>query len=271
MPNNQSKTALVTGATHGIGRALAENLLSDGWTVYGTGRDGEALECIQQKHPNFKPIQADFTKNEDIEQVANVIKASGIELNLNIQNAGMKSTPRPLHDYTVESIDEVMQVNLLAPMKLAALLTNNMASQSRLLFVTSRAATLNLKEGSTYCASKAGLDSIANILRQELVEKNIAVASVIPGEVDTRIQELLRNTKTFHQHGLFQMAYDNGQLITPETCATFLKWLLVELPHTQFSQLEIPASIYDHWHHKYWLNDTQKLPEFPFVVVKTGK
>lgn len=258
------KTALVTGASHGIGLELSKNLLSNGWLVFGTGRDLASLESTQVLFPNFIPIQADFTQNNDIENVAATIKSSGLPLHLSVQNAGMKSPPRPLDQYTCESIDEVLMVNLLAPMKLTALLSIQMPPESRILYLTSRAATLKLKEGSTYCASKAGLDEIAAIVRQELEERNIGVSSVIPGEVDTHIQKILRETTSFHLHQKFEEVYQKGQLISPIVCAAFLKWLLCDLSFAEFKQSKMPFSIYDNWHHQFWLKDLKQLPACPF-------
>jgi len=264
MINIQKKSALVTGASHGIGFELAQNLLNNGWIVFGTGRDMKRLEETKALFSNFIPIQADFTSNKDIEHVAATIKNSGLPLCLSVQNAGMKSPPRPLVDYTCESIDEVFFVNLLAPMKLTALLAAYMPPESRILYVTSRAASLKLKESSTYCASKAGLDEITAIVRQELEEKNIGVSCVIPGEVDTKIQKILRETTSFHLHQMFQDAYQAGQLINPKICADFLKWLLCDLSFFEFKQSKMPFSIYDHWHHPFWLKDADQLPAFPF-------
>lgn len=260
--NSNKKAALVTGATHGIGLELTKKLLNKGWVVFGTGRDLSSLDDTKTLFPNFIPIQADFRNNSDIERTANTIKNAEFPLHLLVQNAGMKSPPRPLTEYDCDSIDEVFQVNLLAPMKLAALLANEMPSKSRILFVTSRAATLKLKESSTYCASKAGIDEVTAILRKELEEKNIGVSCIIPGEVDTKIQEVLRETKTFHLHQMFEKAYQAGQLISPSTCADFLKWFLCELDFDEYKKSAMPVSIYDEWHHAFWLKGN--LPSFPF-------
>lgn len=258
------KSALVTGATYGIGFELAQILLNHDWIVFGTGRDIKRLETIKAQHADFIPIQADFTRNEDIEQVVTTIKNSGLQLHLSVQNAGMKSPPRPLDQYTCENIDEEVLVNLLAPMKLTALLAPVMPAESRILYITSRAATLKLKESSTYCASKAGLDEVTAIVRQELAEKNIGVTCVIPGEVDTRIQKILRETTSFHLHQTFKQAYESGHLINPKVSAEFLKWLLCDLSFAEFKQTKMPLSIYDKWHHSFWLKDPKLLPQFPF-------
>ena len=259
-----TRSALVTGATQGIGLALTHNLLGHGWTVFGTGRDAKSLKKTKNLFQTFVPIQADLTRNDDLTRIADTIKRSQLPLMLSVQNAGMKTPPRNLDRHTCEVIDEVMGVNLLAPMKLTALLSQYMPEESRILFVTSRAATLKLKESSTYCASKAGLDEIAAIVRQELSDRNIGVSSVIPGEVDTNIQKTLRETTSFHLHRMFKAAHESGQLISPETCADFLKWVLCDLSFEEFKQSKMPFSIYDDWHKSFWLKDEKKLPAFPF-------
>lgn len=261
---NENQAALVTGASNGIGFELARNLLREGYTVFGTGRDIKSLENTKTLFHNFIPIPADFTKNEDIARVATTIQDTGLPLYLSVQNAGMKSPPRPLDQYDCDSIDEVFFVNLLAPMKLTALLAKQMPSESRILYVTSRAATLKLKESATYCASKAGIDEVTAILRQELSEKNVGVSCVIPGEVDTKIQKTLRETTSFHLHHKFREAYETNQLISPKICADFLKWFLCDLSFTEFKQSTMPTSIYDHWHHQFWLKNKNLLPPFPF-------
>jgi len=218
---------------------------------------------MSSEFPNFIPVCADLTKNEDIKRIAETVKNQG-PLQLLVQNAGMKTPPRDLSEHSCEVIDDVLGVNLSAPLKLTALLTQYMPPESRILYVTSRAATLKLMQSSTYCATKAGLDEVAAIVRQELSEKNIGVSSVIPGEVDTGIQKTLRETLGFHLHGIFQRAYETGQLIKPEVCADFLKWLLCDLPFDEFRKSQIPVTIYDTSHHKHWLVSPEKFPPFPF-------
>lgn len=261
-----SKTALVTGATHGIGFALTRKLLNSGWIVFGTGRDKDSLDDTSSQFANFIPIQADLTSNHDINKIAACVREMGLPLHLLVQNAGMKTPPRDLEQHSCEAIDEVIALNLSAPMKLTALLAEHMPPESRILYVTSRAATLKLKQSSTYCATKAGVDEVAAIVRQELSEKNIGVSSVIPGEVDTKIQKILRETSAFHLHGMFQQAYDAGQLIRPEVCADFLKWLLCDLSFDEYKKSVMPISIYDTSHHQHWLSSPEKLPAFPFGI-----
>ena len=80
----------------------------------------------------------------------------------------------------------------------------------------------------------------------------------------TKIQKILRETTSFHLHQMFDEAYQQGQLISPKTCAEFLKWLLCDLSFDEFRQSNMPVSIYDEWHHSFWLKDKNQLPAFPF-------
>lgn len=257
------KAALITGATQGIGLALTRTLLSQGWTVFGVGRDQGSLDRTSSEYAAFIPIRADLTNNDDLKRIAGIVKDAQIPLNILVQNAGMKTPPRDLEDHSCEAIDEVISLNLSAPMKLTALLIPMMSPGSRILYVTSRAASLKLMQSSTYCATKAGLDEVAGIVRQELRKKNIAVGSVIPGEVDTGIQKTLRETPGFHLQQIFQQAYKSGQLIRPEICANYLKWLLCDLSFEEFNN-DVIHTIYDKVHHKHWLTNPTDLPTFPF-------
>ncbi|KTC97911.1 sepiapterin reductase [Legionella geestiana] len=264
MQTGRDKTALVTGASHGIGQALSMRLLESGWNVFGCGRDEKSLEALQARFPQFRPLQADFTSNHDLNAVVRVITESNVPLSLLVHSAGVKSAPRPLTQYDCESLDEELLVNLLAPMKLSAMLATLMPPESRILFLTSRAASLTLEEVAPYCASKAGLDSLAAVLRKELASAGIGVCSVIPGEVNTGMQKTLRETRSFHLHTQFEHAFKEERLIAPEVCAQFLEWLLCRCPFVDFSTRDMPISIYDEWHHPFWLIDAKQLPPFPF-------
>lgn len=264
MLKSSHKTALVTGASHGIGQALSRRLLESGWKVFGTGRDEQSLEALQACFSQFFPLQADFTSNDDLKVVAHEINASNTPLSLLVHSAGVKSPPRPLTQYDCESLDEELLVNLLAPMKLSAMLASHMPPESRILFLTSRAASLALEEVSPYCAGKAGLDMAAAVLRKELAFAGMGVSSVIPGEVNTGMQKTLRETRSFHLHAQFEYAFKEGRLIAPEVCAQFLEWFLCRCPFADFSTRDMPVSIYDKWHHPFWLKDAKALPPFPF-------
>lgn len=262
----QQNHALVTGATHGIGLALTKKLLQEGFHVFGCGRSEQQLAIVASEYSQFTPIRCDVTNNSDIEHVIDVVKKSGCKLALNVQNAGMKSPPRPLHQYDCASIDEVFFVNTLAPMKFTALLMESMADEGRILYVTSRAATLKLEEGSTYCASKAAIDEVAAIVRKEIktANLNVGIACVIPGEVDTKIQRILRETPNFHLKTMFEQAYNNAQLISPKMCADFLFYLLVTMSFSDYATCDLPQTIYDEKHHARWLKEPAQFPAFPF-------
>lgn len=99
-----------------------------------------------------------------------------------------------------------------------------------------------------------------------MADRYIGVASVIPGEVDTNIQKILRETTSFHLHELFITAHQEGGLISPAICTEFIKWFLCDLPFADYQQSNLPCSIYDEWHHAFWLKDHTKLPVFPFYL-----
>jgi NAD(P)-dependent dehydrogenase (short-subunit alcohol dehydrogenase family) len=111
---------------------------------------------------------------------------------------------------------------------------------------------------SAYCASKAAL----NMLTQcwQLESSTIAFASVMPGIVETHMQGLLRDTTSIDpdQHAFYNRLKQTGRLVSPETVASFLCWLLLDVPVDKLVSKE--WDIYNKDHHHFWLKPPQTVP-----------
>ena len=252
--------AFITGVSRGIGLALAKNLLERGIEVVGISRAQKSTMQDLSKYPNFSYVSADLTSQEGFLAVQEFLKNQKLTFDFIINNAGMMMPPCNLEQMSFHDIENVININLLVPIKLSSLLLPYCNKGAKILNVTSRAATSPVAQVGPYCISKAGLNMFTEVLRKELFNKHIAVAAVIPGEVDTQIQDILRNTDGFNLSEKFYDNYINGKLITPAMCAQFLSWLLCETAADEFnSQL---WEIYDVSHHAKWLQE--ELPAFPF-------
>lgn len=241
----EEKWALITEASRGIGKTLSEKLLEKGWNVIGVARSEEQLDEIKKRYAKFHSVKADLTQNHDIDKFGKSIVNITSKLNIMVHNAGVKGPLKPLKGTSLESIDETISTNLLAPMKIHDSLSFMIPNSGRIMFVTSKAAE-GLKEASSYSVSKAGLNIFVQTLRQELFNrKEPAVACVIPEEGDAQMQEKVR-------------------IIDPEVSAEFLAWFVIESNYHTFATSKIPTSIYDDWHHRFWLKDKSKLPPNPF-------
>lgn len=169
--------------------------------------------------------------------------------------------PQTIDSMDLETLEKVIQVNLLAPMKLSKIALPLCKPNARILHINSCAATIPFSQVAPYCTAKAGLAMFAEVLRQELQTRSIAVASVNPGDVDTEMQRILRETPDFYLADKLHDQYTTGQLIAPAICAQFLSWLLCDTSFDDFNNEPAQWDIYDPSHREHWLKGY--LPAIP--------
>ena len=183
----ENKTILVTGASSGIGRAIAIECSKMGAQVVITGRNEQRLQetyrLLEGTQPTY--IVADLSKKEDIETVVNQID----HLNGLVNCAGL-TIPKPFKFLQEEDIQEVMTVNFNAPLLLTQLLIKKKKLQkaSSIVFISSISGTkVSYIGNSIYSASKGAINGICKGLALELASQQIRVNTVIPGMVETNI------------------------------------------------------------------------------------
>lgn len=181
---------LITGATDGIGKALAERFVALNNLVIAVGRNQDKLEELTSSNKNFIGFQADVSNMEDLERLSMFISAQHPDLNILINNAGVQFNyhfEEELH--LMNKIDYEVTVNLLAPIKLTGLLLP-------ILKLNDNAAVVNVSSGlglvpkmqaPVYCGTKAGIHIFTKSLRYQL--KNVKVFEIIPPLVQTSMTE----------------------------------------------------------------------------------
>ncbi len=256
------KTIIITGASSGIGKALALYLSQSGHKVIAVGRNKEALEKLARLNPeNTKIVVADITKTEDRVKIKNALQPdeSGIYL---VHNAGI-AIPALLTDLTEEEWDQHYLVNTKAPVFLTQLLLPHLENGGRILSVSTGLAHGTLPGFSAYGVSKAALYMLKEYCNIELNDRDIAFGSAMPGVVDTPIQEHIRSTSAlkFPAVELFQGFKKRDELLDPLTAAKFLAWVLADTHKEQFKKGE--WDIYDPLHQAHWASgcELKKRPD----------
>lgn len=176
-----ARRALVTGATGGLGRAIARALHARGATVIGTGRRDDALEKLREElGARVEPLVADLA---DRKQVAELPDRAG-RVDVLIANAALPGSGR-LDSFSPEEIDRALDVNLRAPIQLARALAPAMVERGagHLVFVSSLNGKLAAPGTSVYTATKYGLRGFAAALRADLRESGVGVSAVFPSFV----------------------------------------------------------------------------------------
>lgn len=181
---------LVTGATGGIGTAVARRLARRGARLLLHGRNGTALNDLAGETGGV-PLEVDLAGKDGPEKLgALALAQSGEGIDVVVHSAGV-GWRGAFPDMGVEDIERLVGVNLAAPVRLTRVLLPTMLRRGggHICFVTSIAGLTAVAEESAYSASKAGLATFAEALRLEVARSGVSVSTVAPGAVRTRFFE----------------------------------------------------------------------------------
>lgn len=218
-----SKIAVITGASRGIGKAIAIGLAKESYKTILISRNEEKLNEVKKEIDKIvggdKQFEAEVypVDIKDFEKVQNIIKEIILEYNnidILVNNAGIwkdGSVERPVEEYK-----EVLDVNLVAPyVILQAVIPQMKKQKSGYIFnVSSRGGTYGFPKSATYVSSKFGLSGMSESLYRELAEHNVKVTALCPSYVNTDMAEDVGPTVS------------PEEMIQPEDLMKTVNWLL---------------------------------------------
>lgn len=179
--------ALVTGASRGIGRAVALRLAGDGLRVLPTARGGEDLEAVAAACGTTPPAPADLTRRSEVAELCREVERRAGGAPSVLVNAAGVFTLMPAEDTSPEAFDAHLTLNLRAPFLLVRWLLPALRERGRghLIHLGSAAGRRALPGNAAYGSSKFGLRGLHRVLREELRGSGICSTLVEPGPVDT--------------------------------------------------------------------------------------
>lgn len=177
------RTVLVTGASSGIGRAVARQLLQQGHFVIGLSRDRQRFSV---KHPQFFAAELDLAKLTDINPFAKGLQNDFPQLDAVVFAAGYGQFGS-LEQFSFQQIEQLMTVNFTGQAFLTRALLPKLKQKphSNLIYIGSEAALKGTRNGSIYCASKFALRGFSQALRDECGKSGVRVSLINPGMVDS--------------------------------------------------------------------------------------
>jgi NAD(P)-dependent dehydrogenase (short-subunit alcohol dehydrogenase family) len=184
--NLEGQTALVTGATSGIGKAVALRLGLEGAEVIVHGRDAargaEVVEAITGAGGSARFEAADLSDAEDVRRLAAVVG----EVDVLVNNGGFSSWA-PTADFAVDTFDSMFATNVRAPFLLVGALAPGMATRGTgaIINLSSMAAEVGLAGGAAYSATKASLSAMTRSWAAEYSPSGVRINAVAPGPVYT--------------------------------------------------------------------------------------
>ncbi len=198
MNNLSGKTALVTGASRGIGRASALALAKAGAQVlvhYGSGEKAAAAVVaeIRQAGGRAEKVAADLRASDGPHALAARVRAIvGDRLDILVANAGIAKAAT-LEETTVEDFDDLFAVNVRAPYFLVQQLLPTLCKNSSIVLLSSLAAHATVGTLSAYAATKGAIDTLVKHFASALGGRGIRVNAVAPGVVDTDMSKFARS------------------------------------------------------------------------------
>jgi NAD(P)-dependent dehydrogenase (short-subunit alcohol dehydrogenase family) len=191
MTENLSRTALITGASRGLGLALARGLAHEGWTLIVDARgerDLEAARAELAEQTRVVAIPGDVRSGEHRRALADAARDVG-GLDALVNNASILGpSPQPeLLDYPLDVLEEVYRANAIAPLALIQAVRHELKPGARIINITSDAAVEPYEGWGGYGSSKAALEQLSNILAAE--NPDLRVYWTDPGDMQTRMQQ----------------------------------------------------------------------------------
>ena len=211
-----SKRVLITGATRGIGEAIAKKYKELGYQVVGTGTKSTVT-------PNYLDdcLLADFTDMEDIKSLSNLVQSLDIDVLIN--NAGINKID-PFCQIEHQDFLQIQQVNVFAPFSLCQAVLPNMEKKGwgRIVNISSVWGKLSKAGRGSYSTSKFAIDGLTLSIASEFASKGILANSVAPGFIDTDMTR-----KNLGDAGIAQMLTNVpiGRLANVNEVAKFVQWL----------------------------------------------
>ena len=224
------RTAVVTGATSGIGEAIVLALRSLDIDVFAVGRNASALESLSLSSGS-KPIVADVRDTAAV--MSNLAEA---EVDILVNNAGILSTRAKFQDIDPAEIDSMIDVNLKAPMHLTRALLPGMIARRRghLIFIGSSGGLAAHPSMGVYGPSKAGLSLFCDNLRCDLLGTSVRVSEVAPGRVQSQLYHNALGADAARAE-----LYDGYRPIRPEHIATIVTEIIALPEHVNVARVEV--------------------------------
>lgn len=223
---------VLTGASSGIGAAVAEQLVASGRRVIGISRNQDALAALAARlGPKFQYHPVDLSDDQALEAFVNGRLAAHPSIGGLIHNAGLIMRGH-LGSISAATLDSMLRVNIRAPFLLTSMLLPRLkAERGHLVFINSSAGLHASAGNAAFCASKFALRALAEAARLELNQHGIRVASIYPGRTATPTMERL-----YAKEGT---EYVPELLLQPADVATAVLGIIDAPAHTEITDVSL--------------------------------
>lgn len=237
------KLALVTGASRGIGRAIAKELHQKGFIVgihFNSSR--ESAESLLKELGNGILIEADISTIEGCDKIFDEVKKTNLPLEVLINNAGFVKD-NPLFSATLEEFDKMIAINMRSVWYLTKRLIRFMIrnKRGRIINISSIIGSTGNPTQSIYGMTKAAIDNFTKTIAMELAEHGILVNSVAPGFIDT---DMTKNLPEEHKKMILEKI-PLKRMGTPEEVAQIVGFLATSATYITGTTIHVNGGMYN--------------------------
>ncbi|WP_242101910.1 SDR family NAD(P)-dependent oxidoreductase [Lysobacter sp. M2-1] len=231
------KTALITGATSGFGRATAQRFAAQGWTVIATGRRAERLQTLRDSLGERVHTLAFDIRDADAMQAALATLPEALQgIDLLVNNAGLALGTAPAQSADLGQWRQMIDTNITALVALThALLPGLIERRGAIVNISSIAATYPYTGGNVYGGTKAFVSQFSLGLRSDLHGTGVRVTSIEPGLAETEFTLV----RTSGNQSASDQLYAGAQPITDTDIADAIWWVATLPPHLNINRLEV--------------------------------
>jgi NADP-dependent 3-hydroxy acid dehydrogenase YdfG len=234
--NLQNKVAIITGASSGIGKAVAQDLDAAGMSLVLTARSQDKLEHLASNLKHAKVVPGEITDPEMPQKLVDSAVQTFGQLDVVFNNAGVM-TVGAIEEVDIEAICQMVRLNVESTYRMAyTVLRHFKQSGSGFLVNTSSISGLKtVSQFGAYCGTKFAIEAFTDSLRMELAGTGIGVACIAPGTVDTGLYDHWgQENKEF---------VSSGGLLQPEDIARCVRFILEQPSHVLIPRLlAVPAN-----------------------------
>jgi NADP-dependent 3-hydroxy acid dehydrogenase YdfG len=192
-----NKTALITGATSGIGEAVAEAFAKEGFRLILTGRRVERLNSLTSRlvkkyAVNILPLNFDVREMVQVEKHLLNLPQEWQHIDILINNAGLAVGLSPLNEGIIDDWERMIDTNIKGLLYVSKIVSNLMIEHGggHIVNIGSIAGKSVYPNGNVYCATKYAVDALSKGMMMDFIQKNIKVSQVCPGAVETEFSKV---------------------------------------------------------------------------------
>jgi 3-hydroxy acid dehydrogenase/malonic semialdehyde reductase len=232
------KTALITGATAGIGKAIATDLARAGANVIITGRRQERLDELakQLAAPGVTVATACFdVSNKDAVADAFASHPAMVDVDILVNNAGLARGTEPMQSADPDDWEEMIATNVVGLLRMTRPIAAAMSARrdGHIINLGSVAGRWTYPGGGVYCATKAAVATLSEGLRMDLIGRNVRVTNIEPGLVETEFSMV----RFSGDEAKAKAVYQDTRALRPADVAETVRWCLQRPDHVNIQEL----------------------------------